>query len=86
MGEVKLIKGDAVSTLLDQRHILDEDIEQVITNAEASGEKLYRPDHSRYLAKKWLSEAMFYVEYSISDEGYLIHSAYTHRSQFKEDK
>lgn len=86
MGEVTLIKPDTVSTLLDQRHILDEDIQQVVANAEESGEKLYRPDHPRYLAKKWLSEAMFYVEYSISDEGYVIHSAYTHRSQFKEDK
>jgi len=86
MGEVNLIKDDAVSALLDKRHILDEDIVQVITNAEESGEKLFRPDHRRYLAKKWLSEAMFYVEYSVSDEGYAIHSAYIHRSQFKEDK
>lgn len=86
MGEVKLIKDHEVTARLDKRHILDADIETVLRNAEESGEKLYLPGQERYLAKKWLSEAMFYVEYSVSDRGYVVHSAYTHRSQFAEDK
>lgn len=87
MGEIKLIKDSEVSARLDQRHILDDDIRTVIADAEESGGKLYLPDREkRYLAKKWLSEAMFYVEYSVSDQGYVVHSAYTHRSQFTEDK
>ena len=85
MGELNLIKDDDVVSVLDERHILDEDIEQVIENAEKSGEKLCTPEEDRFLAKMWLSEAMFYVEYSKSDEGYVIHSAYTHRSEFVED-
>ena len=85
MGELNLIKGDEVIPLLEKRHILDEDIEQVIKNAEESGEKLYQPDGERYLAKMRLSEATFYVEYSLSDEGYVVHGAYTHRSSFIED-
>ena len=85
MGELNLVKGDEVIPLLEKRHILDEDIEQVIKNAEESGEKLYQPDGERYLAKMRLSEATFYVEYSLSDEGYVVHRAYTHRSSFIED-
>ncbi len=83
---MNLIKEDAVSARLSQRHILDEDLVLVIKAAEESGEKLYTPGNEKYLTKKWLSEAMFYVEYSVSDEGYTIHSAYMHRSQFTEDK
>ena len=85
MGEWTLIKDDEVVALLEKRHILDEDIEQVIKNAEESGEKLYQPDGERALAKMKLSEATFYVEYSPSDAGYVIHSAYSHRSNIIED-
>jgi hypothetical protein len=85
MAELVLIKNDEVVALLEKRHILDEDIEQVIERAEESGEKLYRPDEERYLAKLRLSEATFYVEYGVSAEGYIIHSAYSHRSNILED-
>ena len=85
MGELKLIKEGEVAALLEKRHILDEDMEQVIRNAEESGEKLYQPVGERTLAKMRLSEATFYVEYSPSDAGYVIHSAYSHRSNIIED-
>ena len=85
MGELTLTKDEAVMELLEKRHILDEDIEQVIKNAEETGEKLYQPDGERFLAKMRLSEATFYVEYSPSDEGYVVHTAYFHRSSFIED-
>lgn len=80
-SEVHLIKSDAVASLLEERHILDEDMTQVIKAAEETGEKLYQPDKERYLAKLRISEATFYVEYSISDAGYGVHSAYFHRSE-----
>ena len=85
MGELNLIKDDAVVSLLEDRHILDEDIQQVIQYAEENGEKLYQPDGDRYLAKRRLSEATFYVEYSLSDEGYVVHTAYSHRSVIEGD-
>ena len=85
MGELNLIKDDAVVTLLEDRHILDEDILQVIRNGEESGEKLYQPDGDRYLAKRRLSEATFYVEYSMSDKGYVVHTAYSHQSVIEGD-
>ena len=85
MGDLTLVKDDEVAALLEKRHILDEDIEQVIRNAEESGEKLYQPEGERFLAKAKLSEATFYVEYSPSDAGYVVHSAYAHRSEIMEE-
>lgn len=84
MSELKLIKRDAVTSLLEERHILDEDIVQVIDAAEQTGEKLYQPDGDHYLAKLRISEATFYVEYSIGEEGYVVHTAYFHRSEIME--
>ena len=78
--EIELIKSDAVASLMEQRHILDDDVKQVIYNAEATGEKLYQPEANRYLAKMTLPNVTFYVEYSVSDGGYEVHTTYSHRS------
>jgi glutamate synthase (NADPH/NADH) small chain len=84
-NELRIIKDEAVSSLMEARHILDDDVKQVIHNAEVTGEKLYQADESRYLAKMRLSEATFYVEYSVTDDGYVVHTAYSHMSEIVED-
>ena len=81
-NEMTLIKDEGVTSLLEDRYIIDEDLRQVIHNAEKSGEKLFQPEGDRYLAKLTISDATFYVEYSISDDSYRIHTAYFHRSEF----
>ena len=83
--EIQLIKSDVVASLLEERHILDDDIKQVIYNAEATGEKLFQPEGNRYLAKMTLSNATFYVEYSVADSDYIVHTAYSHRSKIIEE-
>ena len=82
--EIQLIKSDNVASLLEERHILDDDIKQVIYNAEATGEKLFQPEENRYLAKMTLSNATFYVEYSVADGNYVVHTAYSHRTDLEE--
>ena len=84
-GEIELTKSDAVISLMEKRHILDEDVEKVISNAETTGEKLYLPEENRYLAKLTLSEATFYTEYSIADGSYVVHTAYSHMSKIVEE-
>jgi hypothetical protein len=81
----KLKKTDEVAELLDERHILDEDITKVIEHAESTGEKLYQTDTNRFLSKLWVKSAYFYVEYSIVEGGYQIHTAYSHRFDLEED-
>lgn len=83
-GEVVIMKDEGVTALLDQRHILDQDIKQVISHAEATGEKLYQPGIERYLGKLKTENATFYVEYSPSGNGYQVYTAYFHRTQIIE--
>ena len=83
--EIQLTKSDAVASVLEERHILDDDIKQVIYNAETTGDKLFQPEGNRYLAKLTLSEATFYVEYSVADGNYVVHTAYSHRSTIVEE-
>jgi hypothetical protein len=79
--EIKLQVGDEVKKLLEERHISEEEAKQVIDFAETGGEKLYQPEANRYLAKKRLKEVVIYVEYSTDEKGYIIHTAYSHRSK-----
>ena len=83
--EVELIISDDCASLMEERSILDDDVKQVIYNAEATGEKLYRPDGDHLLAKMTTENATFYVEYSIADPAYTVHTAYSHRSKIVEE-
>jgi glutamate synthase (NADPH/NADH) small chain len=79
--EIKLQVGDEVKKRLEERHISEDEIKQVIDFAETKGEKLYQPEANRYLAKNRLGEVTIYVEYSTDENGYTIHTAYSHRSK-----
>jgi len=79
--EIKLQVGDEVKKLLEERHISEDEVKRVIDFAETEGEKLYQPEANRYLAKNRLGEVTIYVEYSTDEKGYIIHTAYSHRSK-----
>jgi hypothetical protein len=83
-AQIKLLKSDVVRDLLEDRHILDQDLIQVIQHAEKTGEKLYEPNTSIFLSKLHVKNVYFYAEYSIVSDGYRIHSAYSHRFSFAE--
>ena len=80
-----LEKTDQVADLMDERHILDEDLKRVIQNAESTGEKLYQTDTDHFLSKLRVGDVTFYVEYSHIDNVYRIHTAYSHRFLLEED-
>jgi hypothetical protein len=82
--QLKLEKSDSIRDLLEDRHILDEDLIPVIQHAEKTGEKLYQTDTDRFLAKLRIKNVYFYVEYSIIEGGYRIHTAYSHRFSLDE--
>lgn len=79
--EIKLQVGDEVKKLLEERHISEDEVKRVIDFAETEGEKLYQPEANRYLAKNRLGEVTIYVEYSTDENGYIVHTAYSHRSK-----
>ena len=82
--KISLSKSQEVAQLLEERGIHDEEIKRVISNAETTGDKLYQQEGDRFLARLRISEATFYVEYSVSGENYIVHSAYAHRSEMVE--
>ena len=83
--EIKLQVGGEVKKLLEERHISEEEVKKVIDFAETKGEKLYQQEANRYLAKSRLGEVTIYVEYSTDENGYIVHTAYSHRSRIGEE-
>ncbi len=81
---ISLSKSQEVAQLLEERGIHDEEIKRVISNAETTGDKLYQQEGDRFLARLRISEATFYVEYSVGGENYIVHSAYAHRAEMVE--
>ena len=79
--EIKLELSDEVKQLLEERHILEDEVKKVVDHAETEGEKLYQPEANRYLAKLRIGQASFYVEYSIEEGNYTVHSAYAHKAE-----
>ncbi|MEG2212774.1 MAG: (Fe-S)-binding protein, partial [Clostridiales bacterium] len=79
LQKYRLVAG--LPLLLEQRLILIEDIAAVVEQAEQSGYKLIRPGVGHYIAHLRRGIVTYWVEYSITAEGYLIHNAYSHRIQ-----
>ncbi len=82
-ADIKLQISDDVKLLLDGRHILEDEVKQVIHHAETEGTKLYQEDANRYLAKLMIGQATFYVDYSIEGDEHVVRSAYAHKSEVK---
>jgi hypothetical protein len=77
---IEIQMNQEVRTIMEGRHILEEDIRSVVEWAESSGVKLYQPGTEMYLAKRTIQNATFYAKYSYTPPRYTIHSAYMHRS------
>ena len=77
---IKIEKSAEIAALVDARHITDDDIRNVIANAEKTGRKLYKQDSDHFLSKLRIGQVYFYVEYSAGGESaYKIHKAWAHR-------
>jgi glutamate synthase (NADPH/NADH) small chain len=70
-----------VQNLLEQRKILIEDLQKVIHHAETTGRKLVHPKTGHFKASFKPYKVTFWLEYSPSDDGYIVHNAYTHRME-----
>jgi hypothetical protein len=84
-SSLKLDIPDSVKSLLDDRHILEEDLRRIIEHAERTGLKLYQPETDNFLSKLRIYQAMFYVEYSPVKDAFRIHTAYSHRFKLGEE-
>ena len=80
----KLDISEEVRRIMVDRHILEDDLIKVISQAEKTGVKLYQQDSDRFMAKLRMNEVYFYAEYSPIDGGYRIHNTYSHRFLLEE--
>jgi glutamate synthase (NADPH/NADH) small chain len=78
---IKLEISPDVAELLDRRRILTDDLKQVILHAETSGDRLFHPPSGRYKAAYAPYKVTFWVEYTPTGEGYVVHNAYAHRME-----
>ncbi len=79
--EVKLQISDDVKKRLEERHILEDEVKQVIFHAETEGDKLYLTQSNRLLSRLRIGSATFYVEYITGQGQYIVQSAYAHKSE-----
>lgn len=78
---IKLEIAPEVAESMDRRRILVEDLQQVIHHAETSGDRLFNPSSGRYKAAYAPYAVTFWVEYTPSEEGFVVHNAYSHRME-----
>ncbi len=82
--KIQLIVSQDVLDLMNSRHILEEDIQKVILFAEQTGKHLINPDNNHRLASYKPVRVTYWVEYEVTDQGYVIHNSYSHRMQLPE--
>ena len=70
---------DTVRKLMEQRMILVDDVRQVISHAEASGEKMLDQETGRQIARFRPGCVTYWVEYSARESDFVVHNAYSHR-------
>jgi hypothetical protein len=79
--KIVLHMAPEVQALLEERRILIEDLQKVIDHAETTGAKLVHPKTGHLKASFKPYKVTFWVEYSPSGDGYIVHNAYSHRME-----
>ncbi|NQT72172.1 MAG: hypothetical protein HQ553_05300 [Chloroflexi bacterium] len=83
---MNLEKSPELSALMEERGIRDEEVTKVISEAESSGDKMYKPDTPDCLAKLKIDEATYFVEYSVIDaDNFKVNKAYSMKTDFAEE-
>lgn len=65
--------------MMDDRMILKSDVEAVMKACNETGEALLELDTNLLVSRTRLGNVTFWVKYTKTDDGYLVHRAYSHR-------
>ena len=84
--DILLLISDDVRKKLEDRLILEDNIKEIIHEAEKTGGKLVNPKSGHFIAYKMIGIVTYWVEYEKSGELFYIHSAYSHRIRVLEEK
>ena len=70
---------------MEEERILDDDVRQVIYQAERTGSKLLAPATGRVIAHHRPSLVTYWVEYAPSGDEFEVFNAYSHRMRIVKD-
>lgn len=76
-----LMIPDEVWRVMEERYILLEDVEKVVSHAQESGERFYNPENSNYLASSRIGDVTYWVRYAEKDGAIQVVSVYSHRME-----
>ena len=76
--DYKLQYSDEARTMMDERMILTDDVIAVLDAFRESGEAIEDED-GLLVARSRVGNATFWVKFSLTDGGYLVHRAWSHR-------
>jgi hypothetical protein len=79
MDGIKILVDEDLAQKLEARRILLTDIKAVILSAEEHGVQFENREKGRLLTSHRPKQVTFWVEYSKTDAGYIVHDAYCHR-------
>ncbi|MBU1417227.1 MAG: 4Fe-4S dicluster domain-containing protein [Proteobacteria bacterium] len=83
--KIELFITPLIMELLNSRHILEDDIQKVIFQAEQTGRRLVDPESGHFLASYKPVRVTYWVEYEPGMQGFIIHNAYSHRMSLPGD-
>jgi glutamate synthase (NADPH) small chain len=78
-SDIEVVMPEETAHLMEQRRISLEDIKKTIYHAENTREKFVHPATGHFLAGVRPYFVTFWVEYGITDKGYEVYTAYSHR-------
>ncbi|WP_378954052.1 pyridine nucleotide-disulfide oxidoreductase/dicluster-binding protein [Pelosinus sp. sgz500959] len=81
--DMMLMISEHVKQLMEEGMILKSDVAQVIKYAESTGNKLKNIEKNTYTAYFKPVSVTYWVEYSLQENGFVVHNAYSHRLEIK---
>jgi hypothetical protein len=81
---LNLLISDEVRAIMEDRHILVEDIQQVIAHARKTGMVLYNQKNDHILAYYCPTYVTYWVEFTRQGDAYQIHNTYSHRMKIED--
>ncbi len=80
-NKINLVISKEVSEIMEERFILLEDIEKVVTNSILMGERFFNSEDSSYLANLRVKNVTYWVQYVENEDGIHIINVYSHRME-----
>ena len=82
-NEIILKISPEIEALMQDRMIVETDLKSAVNKGERDGKKFFNPKTGRYIASYRAGAVTYWVEYTPEDDGYRVHTAYSHRLLIK---